>query len=405
VTQFNYEGYSTSGKLQKGKVRASSLDDARTEVKGLGITATKVNKNQDIALPWNNRNPSLKDRAMFTQQFAQLIGGGVPQRLALGIAARTITNERLRTAVEKVRVAAEAGEALDDVFARQEFSTIFDPVFVAFIRMGREAGGLAKPLMELAEMYRWQLKIQGMVKKGLMLPGIIGALCLVVTYFIMAKVVPTFMKILDQLNTPLPPLTAAVKALSDLLSNPYFTVGLLLGLGSLIYGGMQYRKTPRGKLQFDRLMLRLPVVGPLLKTFTLARYSKAVAVMLKNRIPLQDTLTIGSGIASNEVYRALVLEMRAQVIIGEPMWHIMQEHPKAFPELYWSQYRVAEEQQSLPDTLAYLGALYDDEVDSTVEGLTTAIEPFLIMFLGGVVGVIVVSVFLPMATMIGSLSK
>lgn len=403
--RWNYDGYDTSGTLRRGMVRAGDAAQAREAVRAQGVTATRLVKSQDIVMPWENRAPGLKDRALFTHQFAQLLGGGVPLRAAIGIAARTVTNHKLKAAVEKVRREIESGEPIDEVFARKEFESTFDPVFVAFVRMGSESGGLSGPLMELSEMYRWQLKITGMVKKGLTLPAIIGLVCVIVTYFIMARVVPTFMGILDGLKAELPPLTRMVQQVSQLASSPLVTGLLVLGVVGLLLAVRQARRSPAGQYRYDRALLRLPIVGPLLRTFILARVSKGVAVMLRNQIPLDQTLAIASTLAANEVYRRHFLEMRGQTIIGERMFPVMARSPKDFPEAYWAQFQVAEEQGTLTTSLAYLGGMYDDEVTALVEGLTAAVEPLLMIFLGGVVGIVVISVFLPMATMIDALQK
>jgi type IV pilus assembly protein PilC len=232
---------------------------------------------------------------------------------------------------------------------------------------------------------------------------VIAGACILVTWFIMAKVVPTFMNILDGLDTKLPPLTLMVRKVSTLAANPHVVIGLLVTIITLAYGFTQYRKTPQGQYRTDQLMLRVPVFGPLLRTFILARVSRGLAVMLRNGIPLDDALNITSGLAANEVYRRHFREIRRQAIDGQKMFPVMAAVPRDFPEQYWLQFRAAEEKAKLKETLNYLGEMYNDEVTSAVESLTATLEPFLMIFLGGVVGVIVVSVFLPMTTMMEAL--
>lgn len=248
-------------------------------------------------------------------------------------------------------------------------------------------------------------EIVGMVKKGLTLPAIIMAACIVVTYFIMANVVPTFMKILTGMNAELPPITLAVKNFSELVANPVFTLGVIAIIVGLVYAVMQYRKTPAGRLVTDRLLLRAPILGPLMRTFILARLSRAMAVMLKNSIPLADTLLIAASIAANEVYAGHLRDMRTAAINGTRMYPVMIQAPKEFPEQFALQFKAAEEKAKLKETLLYLGEVYNDEVTSAVESLTATIEPVLMIFLGSVVGVIVISVFLPMSAMMSALSK
>lgn len=402
---WTYSAYDTKGQLRKGRIDALSGDDARTQVSELGLTPTELKKSQDLSLSSLNRAPGLKDRALFTQQFAQLLGGGVPQSEALGVAARTSTNALLKSTVERVRKEVINGQPIEEVFARKENVRAFDPVFIAFLIMGKASGNLARPLRELGEMYKWQLRITGMVKKGLTLPAIIMIACVVVTYFIMANVVPTFMKILDGLHTPLPPLTQAVRTVSETVSNPLVTLGLIAGIAAGVYSLLEYRKTPKGKLQLDLITLRLPILGPLTRTFILARISRSIAVMLKNGIPLDETLSISASVAANEVYAGHLRAIRSAVIDGNRMYPLMQQHPKDFPEQFALQFRAAEEKANLKETLHYLGEVYNDEVTAAVESLTATIEPLLMIVLGSVVGVIVISVFLPMSSMMNALSK
>lgn len=402
--KWNYDGFDRQGRPRKGKLDASSIEEARSTLDALGVKATKLVKNADLVMPWENLPPSLKDRALFTQQLGQLIGG-VPLVEALSIASRSVTNRQLKAAVERLRRQVDLGVPIEEEVARKEYANVFDPVFVAFIRMGVVNGNLGQPIRELGGMYKWQLKIQGMMKKALTLPAIITVACLVVVYYIMGHVVPTFMDILKGLNTQLPPLTAVIKKISEVASNPLFTLALIASIALAVYGVMQYRKTPQGHYRLDALVLKLPVVGPLMRTFVLARISRGVAVMLDNGIPLAETLSIASSIANNEVYRKHILDIRASANLGEKMYPVMAAESKDWPEQYWRQFRTAEESGKLADTLNYLGDMYNDEVTNQVEALTSAIEPILMVFLGGVVGTILVSVFLPMTTMMNSLMK
>jgi type IV pilus assembly protein PilC len=406
MKHWKYEATDPRGQIRKGRVLASTEEDARASVLAMGLQPLAVGRSQDIELPWQNRRPGLKDRALFTQQFAQMLGSGsVSQSEALAVSARTTTNKQLREAIENVRKDIDEGHPIDEVVARKTYAHAFDPVFVAFMRMGAEGGNISPSLKELSEMYKWQLRIVGMVKKGLTLPAVIALACLLVTYFIMAKVVPTFMGILDGLNTELPPLTLMVKKVSGLAANPYITVALIASVVGLTYAVMQYRKTPSGRYRTDEVALRAPVFGPLLRTFILARVSRGLSVMLRNGIPLDDALQITGGLAANEVYRKHFQEIRRQAIDGQKMFPVMAAAPAHFPEQYWLQFRAAEEKAKLKETLDYLGEMYNDEVTNAVESLTATIEPFLMIFLGGVVGVIVVSVFLPMTTMMQALQQ
>lgn len=402
--KYHYEGFDKRG-VRKGHVEAEDEQTARDLIAGLGVTATTIRKSQDITMPWERRPPSLKDKALFTQQFAQLLGGGISMKDAVKIAGRSSTNKTLREAAQAVRKELENGEEPTEVFARKTYRSCFDEVFTAFIELGSASGNIARPMRELADMYKWQLKIVGMVKKGLTLPTIIMLACIIVTYFIMARVVPTFMGILDNLKADLPPLTKAVKNISEFLANPMTTITILGLIGGLTYALIMYRRTPTGRLNTDRALLRTPIVGNIVRTFILARVSRSVAVMLRNNIPIDQALVIAGNVATNEVYARHIATMRDQVINGFPMFPVLMQNPKAFPEQFALQFRSGEERSTLKDTLGYLADIYNDEVTSVVESLTATMEPVLMGVLGSVVGVIVVSVFLPMTTMMDALQQ
>ena len=176
-------------------------------------------------------------------------------------------------------------------------------------------------------------------------------------------------------------------------------------IAAIIIAIATYRKTPEGRYVTDQAMLRAPILGPMLRTFILARISRSMSVMLRNEIPMEEALKIAGGIASNAVYERHLKEMRDEFMKGEPMYPVMMQAEKDFPEQYWLQFRAAEEKKGLKETLEYLGEIYNDDVTNQVESITTVIEPVLMVFLGGVVGVIVVSVFLPMTTMMDALQK
>lgn len=405
MANWNYKGFNKSGRARKGKINANTIEEARTMLQSMGVNTTNLSRSQDIVMPWENRPPGLKDKALFTAQFAQLLGGQVSRQEALAVAARTTTNNHLKVAIESVRQEINIGMPMEEVFAHKKYAKDFDPVFVSFIRMGVRGGNLVKPLAELAEMYKWQLRIVGMVKKGLTLPAVIALACVLVTYFIMSRVVPTFIGILDGLNAQLPPLTLMVKKASQLAANPVFTLGLVAVIAAIIIAIATYRKTPEGRYVTDQAMLRAPILGPMLRTFILARISRSMSVMLRNEIPMEEALKIAGGIASNAVYERHLKEMRDEFMKGEPMYPVMMQAEKDFPEQYWLQFRAAEEKKGLKETLEYLGEIYNDDVTNQVESITTVIEPVLMVFLGGVVGVIVVSVFLPMTTMMDALQK
>lgn len=405
--KYRYNAFTVAGDRRQGTLTAADPADATQRLKDMGLTPFQVTRQQDLDLPFfKDRGPSLKDRALFTQQFAQLLGSGtLSQAEALDVAARSTQNAHLRSSVDQIRQSITLGERLEDVFGRKEYARCFDPVFVAFIRMGVTQGNIVKPLRELAEMYKWNLKINGMVKKALTLPAVITLACVVVTYFIMARVVPTFMKILTDLNAELPPLTRAVKTVSGVLGNPLFFGGLLLSLIACSYLFRRYRQTREGHLIIDRLMLRLPIAGPLLKTFILARVSRGLSVMLRNDIGILEALDITSQVAANDVYKQHLQEMRSLVQLGRPMHPVLFQYPKEFSEQFALQFKSAEEQATVKDMLQYLSEIYNEEVTSAVESLTTAIEPLMIVFLGTLVALIVASVFLPMTTMMNKIGN
>jgi type IV pilus assembly protein PilC len=291
------------------------------------------------------------------------------------------------------------------VFSDSKYAHVFDPVFVAFVLLGTKSGDLGPPLRDLGEMYRWQLHIAALMKKALILPAIILIGVALVSYYITARVVPTFMGILDGLDADLPPLTLAVKAVSELVSRPDFT---LLLAGTITFGVLsfnRYRKTPQGKAAVDRLVLRLPVAGNLMRTFILARFSRSFAVMLRNGVPTVEALLICASVAENEVYRKYIHDMRRNHTQGLPMYPVLLAAEKHFPDAYTQQFKAAEEKSILKSNLQYLGDMLNSEVTNQAEGLASSIEPLIMVLLGGVVGILVLAVFGPMTNMIGALQK
>ncbi len=403
--KFDYEGFDSRGNTRKGKVDAPNEPMAREAIAEMGITPISVKRNQDVQLPWQNRPPNLKDKAAFTQNLGQLLGTGVPIDEAIPVASRSTVNMQLHTAAEQLQRELRNGEDIVLAIQQAKYSKIFDPIFIAFVQLGKETGDIGGPLRELGGMYRWQLKMVGLMRKGLVLPAIIAVLCMAVTYYLMVYIVPNLMGMLVDLNAELPAITAAVKAVSEFLTRPTTTILLLAMIFITIPAFARYRATPAGRRQVDQLTLRLPIIGPLSKTYILALMCRALALTTRNGVPLNIALNITANVVDNSVYREHLHDMRVAFEAGEPMYQVLLAAPKHFPEAFTAQFKVGETRNMLTSTLDYVSGIYMDEVQAAAEAIGSAIEPIMIVFLGGVVGVIVLSVFLPMGSIMGSIGR
>jgi type IV pilus assembly protein PilC len=343
---------------------------------------------------------SAKDLALFTKQFSVMLDAGLPLIQCLELLAEQQEKPLFRNILQQIREDVEAGATLADAMRRHPKA--FNNLFVNMIAAGEAGGVLDVILRRLTGFIEKEVKLKRSVISASVYPSIITLVAVVIVFIIMVYVVPVFASLFEGLNAPLPALTRFVMAVSDYAVALSIPIVVLAVLGAV---GLRYAYgTPEGKLAIDGLLLRLPLIGLLLKKIAIARFSLTLSTLLSSGIPLLEALEITANTAGNGVIENALLQVRKEVAEGKTLVDPLRR-TKLFPSMVNQIVNVGEQTGELDQMLEKLAAYYEEESDAAISNLMTMIEPVLIVFLGIVIGGIVISMYLPIFTLIGHLSR
>jgi type IV pilus assembly protein PilC len=406
---YQYKARDKSGKLVSATMEAAAPRDVAAALREKGyiaITEIKEPKkglNADIKLPkWLDigSKPNLRDVSIFSRQFATVINAGLPVVQSLNILQRQADKQGLKDALKKIREDVETGLPLSEALAK--FPKIFNKLYVYLVRAGEVSGNLDGILERIAAYQEKQMALRGKIKSAMTYPVVVLVIALAVTYFLLAGIVPQFAGILEQLGGELPFITKILIAVSDFLRFQWWLLALI-GIGTVVGLGFYYR-TNNGRHVIDRTLLKLPVLGPLVQKSAIAGFSNTFGLLLKSGVNIIESIDITKGTAGNIIVEDVLEEAKQGVQRGEQISTTLTEYPKIFPPLVSSMIAIGEETGAVDSMLEKIASFYEREVDEAVESLTAALEPMMIVFLGAVVGFIVVGMFLPMFAIIGQLS-
>ena len=365
------------------------------------IKPPKTGLQGDINIPFlNNRPPGLKPVAIFSRQLATLINAGVPLVQALTIMQGQLEHKGLQNVIKKVRGEVEAGTPLSEAISK--YPKVFDRLYVNLVRAGETSGTLDSVLERISDFQEKDLALRGKIKGAMTYPVIVLVFALLITYVLLATVVPQFGGILQQLGGNLPVITLVLMAVSDFLRTKILLLVVIVAL--LVVAYQQYYKTKQGRHVIDDFKLKLPVFGTLQRRSAIASFARTFGLLISSGVNIIEALEITKGTANNIIVEDTIENAKNVVMVGEQMSGSLAASP-VFPPMVVSMIAIGEQTGSLDTMLAKVADFYDREVEEAVEGLTAAIEPIMIVFLGGIVGVIVAGMFLPMFSIISKLSQ
>jgi type IV pilus assembly protein PilC len=405
LPQFTYTARDRQGKVVTATIEAPTQRDvaALLRDKGLFVSDIKAPKSglqADIKLPAFLERVDLRDITVFSRQFATVINAGLPVVQSLTILAKQAEKPKLKTTLGKIREDVETGQPLSDSLAKHP--SVFNKLYVYLVRAGEVSGNLDGILDRVASYLEKQAALRGKIRSAMTYPSVVMVIALAVTYFLLTGIVPQFAGILDQLGGDLPLITAILVTLSDFLQN-YWYVNLLLIVG-LVGGTTAFYRTERGRRIIDRILLRMPVLGVLQQKSAIASFSNTFGLLLRSGVNIIEAIEITKGTAGNVVVEEILDATKVAVQRGEQVSVTLAKHPGVFPPLVSSMIAIGEETGAVDAMLEKIASFYEREVDEAVDGLTAALEPMLIVFLGGIVGFIVAGMFLPMFSIMGELS-
>ncbi len=384
---FEWEGRDKNGKVLRGEVRAGGEAVVSASLRRQGILMTKVKKRRT----GGGRPIKQKDIAIFTRQLSTMMKAGVPLLQSFDIVARGSTNARMTRLLNEIRGDVETGTSLSAAFRKHPMQ--FDALYCNLVEAG-ETGGILEALLERLAVYQEKtLAIKSKIRGALMYPIAVMVVAFVVLTVIMVFVIPAFKDVFKSFGADLPAPTLFVIALSEFFVSWWWLIfGLLFGGG---YFFMQaWRRSEKMQMTMDRLLLKVPLFGDLLNKSAIARWTRTLATMFAAGVPLVEALDSVGGAAGNAVYAKATEQIQKDVATGSGLTSSMQL-TGVFPNMVLQMSAIGEESGALDQMLGKAAEFYESEVDEMVKGLSSLMEPFIIVILGVMIGGIVVSMYLP----------
>jgi type IV pilus assembly protein PilC len=384
---FEWEGKDKNGKVVRGELRSGGEAQVSAQLRRQGVLVTKVKKRRMRG----GSSIKQKDIAVFTRQLATMMKAGVPLLQAFDIVARGATNPRLTKLLTDIRTDVETGTSLSVAFRKHPMQ--FNALYCNLVEAG-EQGGILEQLLERLAIYEEKtMALKQKIKSALIYPVAVLVVAFVVLTIIMLFVIPAFKEVFSSFGADLPAPTLAVMWLSEKFVAYWWLIfGVMIGGG---YFFMQsWRRSEKMQIAMDRLFLRIPVFGDLIRKSVLARWTRTLSTMFGAGVPLVEALDSVGGASGNAVYQIATDQIQKEVSTGTALTMAMQ-NTGVFPTMVLQMTAIGEESGSLDHMLGKAAEFYEDEVDEMVKGLSSLMEPFIIVILGTLIGGIVVSMYLP----------
>lgn len=398
---YAWEGRDSKGKKITGELEAKSVQAVFNILKAKRIVpnANKIKEkgkglDMEIKIPGMGPKVIGKDVVIFTRQFATMIDSGLPLVQALDILGKQHTNKAFKEVLFGVKEVVETGGTLAEGMARQPKA--FDDLYVNMVTAGENGGILDIILERLAIQMEKSMKLKREVKTAMIYPSVVVAAAVIVTAVLLIFVIPTFAELFEDFGAALPLPTQIVINLSNIVVENWFLI--FGGMGSLVGFFFRFLKTPRGQEVLHPVFLRLPVFGDIIKKVAVARFTRTLGTMISSGVPILDALNICAKTAGNKVVERDVQRARVSISEGKNMVDPLSES-QVFPPMVVSMIGVGESTGALDAMLQKIADFYEDEVDNAVTAMKQLIEPIMILFLGVIIGGLVVSMYLPIFKM------
>lgn len=401
MAEYTYEALDKGGKQVKGVIDASSEEIIIEKLRNMGYYPLNVVLNKSkaanvdvLALPvLRNIFHRVKGKHVmtFTRQLATLIDAGLPILRSLAILQEQVESVIFKEKIHQIAKDIESGGTLSDALSKHP--KVFDNLYVNMVHAGEIGGVLEAVLNKIAEFLEKRQAIIGKVKSAMMYPVVVSTLAIGIVSFILIVIIPKFKEIFDQLGGELPFLTQCLITASWILAHQ--TIWVVLGVIALVYCFKRIYRTKEGKFQIDRIKLKLPVVGQLFRKIAIVRFAGTLATLITSGVPILTAIDIVRETSGNEVITRAMDQVYNSIKDGETI-HEPLAKCKVFPPLVVHMVAVGEETGAIDQMLNKVAEAYEREVDDTVNALTSILEPVLIVFLGAIVGVIVVALYLPL---------
>ncbi len=398
---FTYRGTNRAGATVTGERAAASKSELASMLRRENINVSKLSeKGKEFSVPTFGAGVDSKELAVFTRQFSVMIDAGLPLVQCLEILAGQQENKTFQKVLTGVRGSVEGGATLST--SMKQYEKVFDPLYYNMVEAGETGGILDTILQRLSSYIEKNVKLKRAVQSAMIYPVSVITIAALVITLLLWKVVPIFVTLFNGLDVDLPLPTRIVIALSNFIGSIY---GLMIFF--FIVGGVFAIKfwygTPQGRFTIDGLLLKLPVVGPVLRKIAVARFTRTLGTLISSGVPLLEGRDITARTSGNAVVEKAISQTRKAVEAGRSLVEPLKE-TDVFPGMVTQMIGVGEQTGAMDAMLQKIADFYEDEVDAAVKDMLTAIEPIMIVFLGVVVGGVVISMYMPLFSLIGKLS-
>ncbi|MDQ2970083.1 MAG: type II secretion system F family protein [Acidobacteriota bacterium] len=399
MPNYVWKGRNRAGLVQEGVLAADTKDVALTSLRRQNIVVTGIReRGKEISLTKVGRKVPPKTLAVFTRQFSVMIDAGLPLVQCLEILANQQEHKNFQRILLQVRQDVEAGSTLADAMRRHPKA--FNNLYVNMVAAG-EAGGILDTILQRLSVYiEKSVKLASQVKSALIYPIAVIAIAMIVVAVILLKVIPTFAALFTGLGAELPLPTRLVIMASNFLAR-YF-IFFIIGIALFIYGFRRYYATHGGRRVVDGLVLKLPVLGMIMKKIAVARFCRTLATLTSSGVPILESLDITARTSGNAIVEDAIQEVKRSVEGGKTIVEPLRD-AGIFPNMVVQMIGVGEQTGALDAMLNKIGDFYEDEVDAAVAGLVKLLEPVMIFILGVIIGGIVIAMYLPMFTLINKI--
>jgi type IV pilus assembly protein PilC len=402
MATFAYVGRTRSGAVKKGELSAKTRDEAVDQLRKQSVVVTSLEEKKSGAGGFNvnisfGSGLTDKDLVVFTRQFGTMINAGLPLVQCLEILSTQSENKVLRETIGEVKTQVEAGSTFSDALRRHP--KVFDDLYVNLVHAGEVGGLLDTILTRLAKYIEKAMKLKGQIKSAMIYPAAILGVAVVVIAVLMIWVIPIFAKMFNELSggkMGLPGPTQLVIDISNIFTSYWYV--MFGSIVAVIFGIKKYYSTSQGRMAIDKLLLKTPVFGDLIRKASVAKFTRTLGTLLASGVPLLDGMTICAKTAGNKVIEETLINARVSISGGKTIADPLAASG-VFPKMVTHMIAVGESTGALDAMLGKIADFYEDEVDQAVASLTSLLEPIMMVFLGIVIGFIVVAMYLPIFKM------
>ncbi|MFA6280989.1 MAG: type II secretion system F family protein [Candidatus Omnitrophota bacterium] len=389
---FSYTVKNKEGKSVKGTVDAESKEKLVEYFQKEGYIIFSLAETKKKTKVSRSGSVNADDLVIFSRQFTTLIESSIPVVECLEILKSQVENNFFKDTLGIVLKDVREGSSLSSAFAKHP--RVFPEIYISMVEAGEASGSLSAILDRVSVYFEKSSALKKKIVSSMYYPVVIVLMAIAITGFLMLKVIPTFKTIFDSLNAKLPPPTQMLMSMSAFLSNPINLLIIIIILGVSLFLFFKYIKTDKGKRQYHGVLLKLPVVGDLIKKIAIARFSRTFSTLIKSGVSIVKCLEIVGKTSGNKIIEDAVFKSKKFIQEGQPI-SVPLEESKIFPPMVVKMISIGERSGKLEEMLSKIAQFYEEQTDAMVSGLASLIEPIIIVFLGVIVGGIVISLFLP----------